>query len=43
MKQNSSESIFHAELDNLVFDTSLLGQKIDSTGSGFFLLLRFGE
>ena len=36
MKQNSSESIFHAELDNLVFDISLLGQKLDATGSGLF-------
>ena len=36
MRKFSYESIFHAELDNLVFNISLLGANLDLVGSGLF-------
>jgi len=36
MKKYAKKSIFHAELDNLVFNISLLGKKLDAIGSGLF-------
>jgi hypothetical protein len=36
MEKYSKKSIFHAELDNLIFDISNLNKKLDSIGNGFF-------
>jgi hypothetical protein len=36
MEEYSMKAIFHAELDNLIFDISDLSKKLDSVGVGFF-------
>jgi hypothetical protein len=36
VKKFSHENIFHAELDNLIFNIADLGEKLDTVGSGLF-------
>jgi len=36
MKTYNVQNIFHAELDNIIFDISKLGKQLDAIGRGFF-------